>query len=164
MESAVTLRSGKLVGEARRGVHVFRGIPYARPPRAALRWQAPQPVEPWRGVRLARRFAASAPQSPDAMLLVRRLIGVALRQQSQDCLYLNVWTPGADAGRRPVLVWIHGGAFLMGSGSTALYDGSQLAKAGDAVVVTINYRLGALGFLNVRQVFGDEGEIVANAG
>jgi para-nitrobenzyl esterase len=153
MGSAVKVRSGKLVGEVRRGVHVFRGIPYAQPPRAALRWQPPQPLKPWRGVRQARRFGASAPQSPEVMLLVRRLIGVALRQQSQDCLYLNVWTPGTEASaRRPVLVWIHGGAFLMGSGSTALYDGSHLAKAGDAVVVTLNYRLGALGFLNVREL------------
>jgi para-nitrobenzyl esterase len=147
------LRSGNLVGEARRGVYMFRGVPYAQPPRAALRWQPPQPVEPWQGVRHARTFGASAPQSPDVMLLVRRLIGVGLRQQSQDCLYLNVWTPGTDAARRPVLVWIHGGAFLMGSGSTRLYDGSHLAKAGGAVVVTINYRLGALGFLNLREIF-----------
>src|SRR5512134_3493799 len=100
MESAVKIRSGKLVGEVRRGVHVFRGVAYAQPPRAALRWLPPQPVEPWRGVRHARYFGSSAPQSPDAMLVVRRLIGVGLRQQSQDCLYLNVWTPGPDAGRR----------------------------------------------------------------
>jgi para-nitrobenzyl esterase len=156
MESTLALRSGKLAGEVQRGMHVFRGIPYARPPRGALRWQPPQPVEPWSGVRPARRFGPSAPQSPEVMLLVRRLIGVALRQQSQDCLYLNVWTPGTGRARRPVLVWIHGGAFLMGSGSTALYDGFHLAKAGDAVVVTVNYRLGALGFLNARELLPEQ--------
>ncbi len=94
--------------------------------------------------------------------LARRLIGSASDKQSQDCLYLNVWTPVADRRRRPVLVWIHGGAFVLGSGAAGLYDGSQLAQRGDVVVVTINYRLGALGFLDLSQVL--PGAAVANAG
>ncbi len=82
--------------------------------------------------------------------LVRTFIGVTDVAQSQNCLYLNVWTPAANVGRRPVMVWFHGGAFILGSGSTVLYDGSQLAREGDVVVVTCNYRLGALGYLNWR--------------
>ena len=96
------------------------------------------------------------------MLLVRRAIGAAEAKQSQDCLYLNVWTPAMDGRRRPVMVWIHGGAFILGSGSAGLYDGSQLARSGDVVVVTINYRLGALGFLNLNEIF--PGKAAANPG
>ena len=151
MDPVVTTRSGKLGGAARPGVQVFRGIPYARAPRGALRWEAPMPPQSWQGVRDARASGPSAPQSAQVMLLIRRLIGASTRTQSQDCLYLNVWTPAADVRRRPVMVWIHGGGFLMGSGSVGLYSGAQLARTGDVVVVTINYRLGALGFLNLRE-------------
>ncbi len=145
-------RQGAIEGERRQGLQVFRGIPYARPARGSLRWQAPEPVEPWAGVWPANRFGPSAPQSPPVMRVIQGVIGGG-SNQSQDCLYLNVWTPACDAGRRPVMVWIHGGAFLMGSGSTALYSGDRLARRGDAVVITINYRLGALGFLNARDVW-----------
>lgn len=162
MPSLVQTRSGPVTGELRRSVYAFRGIPYAAAPRGELRWQPPQPVEPWSGVLHANRYGPSPPQSPGVMLLVRRLIGAALQQQSQDCLYLNVWTPAPDRRRRPVLVWIHGGAFIMGSGSPPIYNGSHLAKYGDVVVVTINYRLGALGFLNAREVL--PGQAAANLG
>lgn len=140
---------------------VFRGIPYARAPRGPLRWQPPQPVEPWSDVRPALRYGASSPQSPPAIWLVRTLVA-ASDTQSQDCLFLNVWTPATDQRRRPVLVWIHGGAFVLGSGSSALYDGTRLARTGDVVVVTLNYRLGALGFLDLSSVL--PGRTVANAG
>src|SRR5258705_12522132 len=80
-------------------------------------------------------------------------MGVGIGSTSEACLYLNVWTPAAGRRRRPVLVWIHGGAFLLGSGSQMLYDGATLARRGDVVVVTINYRLGALGFLRPRDRF-----------
>ena len=154
MTPTVMTRSGKLIGDLRRGMHVFRGIPYAQAPRDDLRWQPPQPMKPWQGARRAVRYGPSAPQSAAVMMLVRRLIGAALRQQSQDCLYLNVWTPQTDRRRRPVLVWIHGGAFILGSGSPPIYDGSFMA--GDVVVVTINYRLGALGFLNAREILPEQ--------
>jgi para-nitrobenzyl esterase len=141
---------------------VFRGIPYARAPRGALRWQAPEPPEPWQGVRPATDFGAAAPQSAPVMPLVRRLIGARARQQNQDCLSLNVWTPGTDGRPRPVMVWIHGGAFVLGSGSTGLYDGLRLARSGGVVVVTLNYRLGALGFLDLAALW--PGRFVPNAG
>jgi para-nitrobenzyl esterase len=96
--------------------------------------------------------------------LIRGIIGAAGRRQSQDCLYLNVWTPRCDNKRRPVLVWIHGGAFILGSGSTALYDGGRLARRGDVVVVTINYRLGALGFLNWQTICDGEDRPPSNLG
>jgi len=152
--------SGALVGTEADGVRCFRGIPYARPPVGALRFRAPAPVEPWAGERDATRFGASAPQ-PGLMLAA--LPGMDVGAQGEDCLYLNVYAPaGARAGdRKPVLVWIHGGGFVIGSGSQAVYDGAPLVRRGDVVVVTINYRLGALGFLDL----GPQGDDAApNAG
>ena len=157
----VTTPSGKLEGGERRGVQAFRGIPYAQAPRGPLRWRPPMPVAPWSGVRSARRVGPSAPQLPPAIWLVQRTVGAASDSQSQDCLSVNVWTPGCDARRRPVMVWIHGGAFTLGSGGSRLYDGTHLAARGDVVVVTLNYRLGALGFLDPRLLPGDA---VPNAG
>jgi para-nitrobenzyl esterase len=111
-------------------------------------------------VRPASAFGASAPQNP--MLLP--LPGLDMGATAEDCLFLNVWTPAADAGRRAVLVWIHGGGFVIGSGSQSLYDGEALARRADAVVVTINYRLGPLGFLYLRELCPDLDGAVGNAG
>jgi len=148
----VEIASGQLEGRRAGGVESFLGIPFAKPPTGALRFCPPQPAAPWRGVRAADAFGGSAPQNAlDAGMLP----GMQVGRQNEDCLFLNVYTPAADAGRRPVLVWIHGGAFTIGSGSQAIYDGSRLARRGDAVVVTINYRLGALGFLDLEPRFGD---------
>jgi para-nitrobenzyl esterase len=160
VDPVVTTRSGRLEGRERRGVLCFRGIPYAQAPRGALRWRAPQPPPPWNGVREAHRFGPSAPQAAPMVWVIRALLGGEDRQ-SQDCLHLNVFTPAADRRRRPVMVWIHGGAFVLGSGSSGLYDGSQLARRGDLVVVTLNYRLGALGFLDATSLVPGG---VANAG
>jgi para-nitrobenzyl esterase len=142
----VATRAGRVEGLERRRVLHFKGIPYAFAPRGELRYRAPEPPKPWEGVRGAREFGPSAPQGPPALRLAGFLMGGA--GASQDCLYLNVWTPAADRRRRPVMVWIHGGAFVMGSASSPLYSGSRLALRGDAVVVTLNYRLGAIGFLD----------------
>ena len=133
------LRDGRLRGR-RAGVGgVFLGIPYTAPPVAALRWQPPQPVQPWHGVRDALAFGPDFPQAADSRLRAAR--------QDEDCLYLNVWTPSLQAGAdRPVMVWIHGGGFAIYSGSDLRTDGAVLASEG-AVVVTLNYRLGLCGFL-----------------
>jgi para-nitrobenzyl esterase len=138
----VDTTAGKVQGLDKRGVLQYRGIPYAR----AERFRAPQPVEPWAGVREATAFGLIAPQNPSP---TEAMLGAQDRPSGEDCLVLNVFTPAADDGARPVMVWIHGGAFVAGSGNVVWYDGSNLARAGDVVVVTINYRLGALGFLHL---------------
>jgi para-nitrobenzyl esterase len=127
-------------------VSVFRGIPYAAPPVGALRWRAPEAEKPWAGERDATRDGPVAPQNAG---FVARLLGSHEEDWSEDCLSLSVWTPGCDAAKRPVMLWIHGGGFTVGAGSWSVYDGGELARRGDVVVVSINYRLGALGFLAV---------------
>ena len=151
MDVLVETRRGSLRGAAERGLAVFRGIPFARPPIGPRRFLPPEPPPPWAGVRDARRFGAAALQNG---ALIGPLMSLGINDTSEDCLYLNVWTPGADRRRRPVLVWIHGGAFVLGAGSQMLYDGAALARRGAVVVVTINYRMGAFGFLRLRDRFG----------
>ena len=160
----VRTRAGVIEGFTTRRGDVFRGIPFAEPPVEKLRFRPPAPKRPWTGVRQAVDFGPSAPQWGQLPAFARRLISAGPGGLSQDCLYLNVWTPKADAKRRPVMVWIHGGAFTMGSGSTPLYSGSRLAARGDVVVVTINYRLGALGFLNLRSLAPGQPDAPANLG
>jgi len=134
---------GQLRGSADGSVAVFRGIPYAAPPVGELRWRAPRPPAKWSGVRDATQFGPACPQSPDSPVMMVGPVGAS----SEDCLTLNVWKP-ADAkagGRLPVMVWIHGGGFFTGSGSEKQFDGAPYAARG-IVFVTINYRLGRLGF------------------
>jgi para-nitrobenzyl esterase len=146
MTELAAISLGSLRGRRERGVLVFRGVPYAAPPTGALRFAAPAPPAPSTGERPAFEFGAVAPQRPDP--LVARLGLWPDGEQGEDCLTLNVWTP-AVSGRRPVLVWLHGGAFIGGTANVPLYDGARLAREGDAVVVTVNYRVGALGFLSL---------------
>ncbi|UCE85129.1 MAG: carboxylesterase/lipase family protein [Deltaproteobacteria bacterium] len=164
MGMVVGTRNGRLEGTTERGVASFRGIPFARPPVGPLRFQPPEPPQAWDGVRSARAFGASAPQSPPVTRLIQQMVGAAPGVQSEDCLTLNVWTPAADGRTRPVMVWIHGGAFVMGSGATRLYSGARLARRGDLVVVSVNYRLGALGFLNLRALRPGDGNASSNLG
>ncbi len=145
----VTTRSGKLRGISRRSGLAFKGIRYARSLEGGRMFRPPEPVESWTGVRDADRSAPACPQRPPVQLPLRGLIGALGASTGLDCLGLDVWTPAADGKRRPVMVWIHGGAFVMGRGSTSLYSGSRLSHRGDVVVVTINYRLGALGYLDL---------------
>ena len=122
-------------------VRSFLGVPYAAPPVGALRWKAPQPVPAWSGVREATAFGARCMQAPIFSDMIFR------DALSEDCLYLNVWTPATRAATRlPVMVWIHGGGFQAGSGSEPRQDGSVLTKDG-VIVVSINYRMGVFGFL-----------------
>ena len=124
-------------------VRVYKGIPYAAPPIGSLRWRAPQPVAAWTGVRPTHAFGPSSVQG-----VVWDDIDLNGAGMSEDCLYLNVWTPAAPgtSARLPVMVWIHGGGFVVGSGAEPRYDGARLAARG-IVVVSVNHRLNALGFL-----------------
>ncbi len=135
----VHTEQGLLKGTTEHEVCVWRGIRYAKAPVGDLRFRAPQPVANWKGVKQATDFGAAAPQNKNSF--------VKGQVTNEDCLYLNVWSPAADGKKRPVMVWIHGGGFEIGSGSAALYNGANMAHKGDVVVVTINYRLGTLGFL-----------------
>src|SRR5437763_5992437 len=143
----VETTAGSVEGLVEDGLQVFRGIPYAQPPLGELRLRGPIAVEPWTGVRPAHTFGCWAPQAPPVTTLSGEMPGA----QAEDCLALNVWTPSTD-GARPVMVWIHGGGFVNGSGASSLYGGSRLAARGDVVVVTVNYRLGVLGFLAHRDL------------
>jgi para-nitrobenzyl esterase len=159
-------RSGILEGRLEAGVRVFRGVPFAAPPVGARRWAAPARERPWPGARDASRPGPAAPQRPSVLM---RMLGMENLAQDEDCLTLNVWTPAdpgapdADRGKRPILVWLHGGAFTAGSGSMSVFDGGPLARRGDVLVVTPNYRLGVLGF-GVLPALLDAGETGANFG
>ena len=159
MHEVVATSGGQLRGERRGGHTAFLGVPYARPPVGEYRFQAPSPVEPWSGVRDALAFGPSAPQD-----LLAAPGFKAEGPESEDCLYLNIYTPAVDDGARPVLFWIHGGGFSHGSGAQPSYNGGPLAERGDVVVVSINYRLGALGYLYLGRHGGDALGAVANAG
>ena len=146
MDGVVEVRGGRVRGVRREGIWSFSGIPYAASTAGERRWRPPAAPEPWPGIRDCDRFGPVAPQAMGFM--DQALSGGGEPPESdEDCLNLNVWTPGLDGGRRPVMVWVHGGSFMTGTGSSGLYRGGQLARSEDVVVVTINYRLGLLGFL-----------------
>ena len=146
MTSIVETTLGRVQGSSEDGLHIFRGIPFAAAPIGELRFRAPQPHPGWDGVRDATEFGPIPIQ--EGMDALDAILPSPPQPQSEDCLFLNVWTPGLDDAKRPVIVWIHGGAFTLGSGSEPLYSGANLASRGDVVLVTINYRLGVMGFLH----------------
>lgn len=146
--TSVSTTAGTVRGMAAHGVHAYRGIPYA----TAQRFGAPVAAASWTAELEATQFGPIAPQAGGAQFQRADLV------QDEDCLSLNVWTPATPADQpRPVMVWIHGGAFVQGSGASPLYDGALLARRGDVVVVTINYRVGALGFLGHPELEGADG-------
>jgi para-nitrobenzyl esterase len=134
------------IAGSRPGVHAYLGIPYGEPPVGDLRWRAPRTVARWRGVRAADRFSPSCIQGPNTPFGPWTSEFLLLGPVSEDCLYLNVWTSARAGEHRPVLVYIYGGGFSSGSGDVPVYDGGPLAEKG-LVVVNMNYRVGALGFL-----------------
>ncbi|HAV71156.1 MAG TPA: carboxylesterase, partial [Stenotrophomonas sp.] len=145
------VRSGRVRGQLEQGIHVFRGIPYGADT-APRRFQPAVQELAWRGVRDALAYGNAAPQ------------GGKEGPGSEDCLYLNVWTPALrDGGKRPIVFYIHGGAYNNGSGSDPLYDGSALCRRGDVVVVTVNHRLNVFGYLYLAQLgdarFADSGNV-----
>lgn len=146
-------RSGRVRGFVDRGIQVFKGIPYGADT-APRRFMPALPELPWAGIRDAQRFGASAPQG-----------GAEDGPGSEDCLFLNVYTPGLDDGRkRPILFYIHGGGYNNGSGSSPLYDGVNLCRRGDVVVVTVNHRLNAFGYLYLAELGGEDLQWSGNVG
>jgi para-nitrobenzyl esterase len=145
--NTIALESGPIAGavsESNADVRVYRGIPYATPPVSELRWRPPAALTAWDDVRPATEFSAICPQGP----ALAQMTGEALPAMSEDCLYLNVWTTAdKTAAKLPVMVWIHGGGLTLGWGHQRGYDGTNFAEHG-VVLVSINYRLGALGFLS----------------
>ena len=137
---------GRVAGHIETGVCAFEGIPYAAPPVGALRFRPPQPAPAWRGVLQATRARAVCPQDRD---LLEEYPTEQKRFTNENCLFLNVWTPHPDHRLRPVMVFIPGGAFVVGSASEPIYDGSPPAARGNAVIVSLNYRLGILGWLEL---------------
>lgn len=172
----VKTTSGALRGLTEDGIHSYFGVPYAAPPLGKLRFMPPQKAQPAAGVIDAIRFGHSAMQlaSGGGAASYPGDIGPALGQvfgsrgdvmlQHEDCLVLNVWTPGVGAGKRPVMVWLHGGGYNYGSGSWAAYSGQNLAHNHDVVVVTVNHRLNAFGYLNLGEVGGEAFKRSGNAG
>jgi para-nitrobenzyl esterase len=164
----VETRYGKVQGSEQGSIGVWKGIPFAQPPTGQRRFRAPQPPEPWTGVREATTFSPMAPQVPEVGASMVGAIGadraVEQRPMSEDCLYLNIWSPGADQQKRPVMVYIHGGAFTLGSASDPWYDGTSFAANHNIVVVSLNYRLGILGFIYLKDLAGADASYTGNCG
>ncbi len=164
MKGVVEVAQGRLRGVWRGDLWSFSGIPYARAPIGPLRWRPPAAPEEWDGIRDASTFGPIAPQPAAVPGITSPSDPESSEPHSEDCLTLNVWTPELPAEQttprgagRPVMVFIHGGGFTSGSGSVFLYRGGNLVRNGDAIVVTINYRLGALGFLGHRGLDDPDG-------
>ncbi|MED5020580.1 carboxylesterase/lipase family protein [Paenibacillus chibensis] len=164
-ELIIRTRNGLLQGIRQQGVRAWKGIPYAEPPIGKRRFRRPVPAQSWTGIREA---AAAGPLAPQPVDPAGGVFGLKRGdiQQSEDCLYLNIWAPDSVSGEPlPVMVWIHGGAFVTGGGGLPIYDGSALAERGGLIVVSISYRLGALGFAHMGPYSdGSDDGYVSNAG
>ena len=157
--TTATVAGGKLMGVEHDGIVSFKGIPFAAPPVGALRWKAPQPLKAWSGTKTADTFAPACIQDPALAAFMQMPSNF-----SEDCLYLNVWTPAKATGeKRAVMVWIYGGGFAGGATSAGVYDGTKFAKKG-AVLVSVAYRLGAFGFLAQPELSKESGKGSGNYG
>jgi len=175
VDSIVETANGKVRGRSIAGIHSFLGLRYGASTGGRNRFMPPNKPQPWTGVQDAFSYGDSAPQSNPARRgsdLLRSEIGQLIAgtdgerpPESEDCLFLNVWTPGInDNGKRPVMFWLHGGGFTSGSDSGALFIGANLARRGDVVVVGINHRLGALGFTHLGDLGGEQFAQSGNVG
>src|SRR6202048_1888516 len=165
----VEIASGKLRGANAAGVCAFKGVPYGASSGGHNRFMAPQPPQAWVGVRDAFAYVGHALQSPSRPKRrpeLETVLGPAdTTPEGEDCLTLNVWTPGLDDGaKRPVMVWLHGGAFAYGSGNRAVTDGANLARRGDVVVGSGNHPLNIFGFLHLADIAGPVWAHSGNAG
>ncbi|MFX1409239.1 MAG: carboxylesterase/lipase family protein, partial [Promethearchaeota archaeon] len=142
----INTKYGKIQGYIEKGIEIFKGIPYTSPPIDDLRFMPPNPPEVWNDVLIATDFGPNVPQPNN---FAQFLFGPSREESELNCLTLNIWTPGTDKKRRPVMFWIHGGNFRYGSSAQVTYNGLPLAKRGNMVLVTINYRLGPLGYLYI---------------
>ena len=167
LSPVVEIASGKLRGAVAGGIHAFKGIPYGAATGGANRFRPPQPVAPWARTRDALDYRGRAPQSPAQAKRRSEMDGILgpldTTPETEDCLSLNVWTPGLD-GKRPVMVWLHGGAFAYGSGNRAVTEGANLARRGDVVVVSVNHRLNICGYLHLEDIGGARFAGSGNAG
>ncbi len=165
-EVIVETSAGKVRGANVNGIRTFKGIPYGATTEGANRFMAPKKPAPWTSVRDALSFGPACSQLPGfktpEIELMQNL--VVSDNTSENCLVLNVWTPGTDGAKRPVMFWLHGGGFQFGSGSQPFFDGTNLARRGDVVVITINHRLGCLGYLHLGDLGGSEFANSGNAG
>ena len=166
-EPVVDTTSGKISGVVVDGITTFKGVPYGASTAGANRFMPPQKPQPWAGVRAAVDWAGHAPQAyagprrPEVTALSGTPDKVPV---SEDCLTINVWTPGLDASKRPVMVWYHGGGFSYGSANTPRTEGTRLARRGDVVVVSVNHRLNIFGFLDLAELGGEQFAHSGNAG
>ena len=168
LSPVVETASGKLRGSAAGGIFAFKGVPYGASTAGTNRFMPPQAPEPWAGVRDALAYRGHAPQlpgRPERRPELQNILGPAdATPEGEDCLTLNVWTPGLDGTKRPVMMWLHGGAFAYGSGNRAVTEGSNLARRGDVVVVSVNHRLNIFGFLHLADIGGERFAHSGNAG
>jgi para-nitrobenzyl esterase len=163
--AVVETTAGKVAGYANGPVHVFKGIPYGAPTNGANRFMPPQKVEPWSGVRQAVKLGPRCPQNATPGLLPEEAVDVDKGPMSEDCLYLNLWTASLDrAAKRPVMLWLHGGGYFVGSGGNPRYDGSNLARKQEVVVIAINHRLNAFGHLDLSGIGGERFASSGNVG
>ncbi|MAI80777.1 MAG: hypothetical protein CL917_17685 [Deltaproteobacteria bacterium] len=160
MSAVANTTKGKIEGKKLLHQFAFKGIPYATAPVGPLRWHPPVPHEAWSDVRPALEYGSSSMQ----FSFENMLPGYTQDSTSEDCLFLNVWTPKLDGARRPVMVWIHGGGFMYGSGKDLMPAEQSLVNRGDIVLVSMNYRLGSLGFLRLDQATGGEIPACGNEG